>query len=175
MVCKALSEAKRLSSLPRSQATASADRRRSGVQANPEARFRGGEAHAGRGQPQSQPTSRDRARPLRNTGERGDLPKRACRSGFCFFFPKEKEEVFPRKKLHLSPPQIPAYQKSASSIRPPLPDKSSPAGERKNPSNSIANSSSATKKKPPHPQLCPNHKHFRKIRKTFVFLPPPML
>jgi len=36
------------SSLPRSQAPASADRRRSGVQANPEARFRGGEAHAGR-------------------------------------------------------------------------------------------------------------------------------
>ena len=52
MVCQALSVAKRLSSLPRSQEPASADRRRSGVQANPEARFRGGEAHAGRGQPQ---------------------------------------------------------------------------------------------------------------------------
>ena len=48
MVCKALSVAKRFSSLPRSQDQANADRRRSGVQANPEARFRGGEAHAGR-------------------------------------------------------------------------------------------------------------------------------
>ena len=104
MVCIFLSTAKWRSSLPRSQEPASADRRRSGVQANPEARFRGGEAHAGRDPSQKQPTSRDRARPLRNTGERGDLPERACRSGFCFFFPKEKEEVFPRLTAILAPP-----------------------------------------------------------------------
>ena len=40
------------------------------------------------------------------------MPERACRSGFCFFFPKEKEEVFPRFVLHETPSQIPAHQKT---------------------------------------------------------------
>ena len=38
------------------------------------------------------------------------------RSGFCFFFPKEKEEVFPRLTAILATPQIPAHQKNAPSI-----------------------------------------------------------